>query len=90
MLGYGRGRWAVSKKPKLIPFLTKQPFETIRSTVTSLLDGHFRDRHKGRFPFVRTGRPDHCPTSLFEKQIGFFQEFLLKTYLLRAYYLGFD
>ena len=29
-------------------------------------------RVKGRFPFVRTGRPDHCPTSQFHNEIGFF------------------
>ena len=43
------------------------------------------------FPFVRTGWPDHCPTSQFEDEIGFFQEFLLKkNVLLCEYYLGFD
>ena len=43
------------------------------------------------FAFVRTGRPDHCPTeSVSENEIGFFQEFLLENHLLRAYYLGFD
>ena len=44
----------------------------------------------GRFPFVRTGWPDHCPTSQFDNEIGFFQEFLLKNHLLGTYYLGFD
>ena len=44
----------------------------------------------GRFPFDRTGRPDHCSTSQFENKIGFFQEFLLKDHLLRAYYSVFD
>ena len=39
---------------------------------------------------VRTGWPDHGRTSHFDKAITFFQEFLLKTHLLRAYYLGFD
>ena len=43
------------------------------------------------FPFVRTGWPDHCPTSQFEDEIGFFQEFLLKKNVLFCeYYLGFD
>ena len=46
--------------------------------------------YKGCFPFVRTGRPDHCLTSQFENKIGFFQEFLLKNVLLRVYYLGLD
>ena len=46
--------------------------------------------YEGRFPFVRTGRPDHCLTSQFENKIGFFQEFLLKNVLLRVYYLGLD
>ena len=32
----------------------------------------------------------HCSTSQFENEIGFFQEFLLKDHLLRAYYSGFD
>ena len=26
----------------------------------------------GRFPFVRTGQPDHCCTSHFGNEIGFF------------------
>ena len=43
----------------------------------------------GRFRFVRTGRPDHCPTSQFESEIGFFQEFLQKNHLFRAYYSWF-
>ena len=47
-------------------------------------------RFLGRFPFDRTGRPDHCSTSQFENKIGFLQEFLLKHHLLRAYYSGFD
>ena len=29
-------------------------------------------------------------TGHFDKEISFFQEFLLKNYLLHAYYLGFD
>ena len=33
----------------------------------------------GRFPFVRTGRPGLCPTSQFENERGFFQEFSWKT-----------
>ena len=44
----------------------------------------------GRFPFVRTGRLDHCPTSRFDNEIRFFQEFLLNNHFLGAYYLGFD
>ena len=43
-----------------------------------------------RFRFVRTGRPDHCPTSQFESETGFFQEFLLKNHLFRAYYCIHD
>ena len=43
-----------------------------------------------RFLKVRTGWPDHGWTSHFDKAISFFQEFLLKNHLLRAYYLGFD
>ena len=41
----------------------------------------------GHFPKVRlNGRLNHDLTSNFENQIsGFFQEFLLKNYLLRAY-----
>jgi len=45
---------------------------------------------QGRCPFVRTGRPDHCPTSQFDNEIGFFEEFLLKNRLLGACYSGFD
>ena len=47
-------------------------------------------RHQGRFPFVRTGRPDHWRTSHFNYEIGFFRGFLLKNYLLAAHCLGFD
>ena len=44
----------------------------------------------GRFPFIRTGRPDHYQTSYFDNETGFFQGFLLNNHLLPAYYLGFD
>ena len=44
----------------------------------------------GRFPFVRTGWPDHCPTSRFDNEIRFFREFLPNNHFLGAYYLGFD
>ena len=45
----------------------------------------------GRFPIVRTDRPHQSPTSYFENEIGFFQEFFrLKNVLFRVYYLGFD
>ena len=47
-------------------------------------------RNLGRFPKVRTDRPDHGRTSHFDKTISFFQEFLLKNHLLRANYLGFN
>ena len=44
-----------------------------------------------RFPFVRTGRPDHCRTSqLANKNHLLFLELFLKNHLLRVYYLGFD
>ena len=46
--------------------------------------------HLGRFPKVRTGRPDHGCTAHFENEIGFFREFLMKTDFVRAYYLAFD
>ena len=45
---------------------------------------------KGCFPKVRTGRPGHGCTAHFENEIGFFQEFLMKTDFVRAYYLAFD
>ena len=45
---------------------------------------------QGRFPKVRTGRPDHGRTAHFENEIGFFQEFLMKNDFVRAYYLAFD
>ena len=32
----------------------------------------------GRFPNVRTGRPDHGRTGHFENETGFFQEFLME------------
>ena len=38
--------------------------------------------NRGRSPFVRTGWPDHCRTSQLANEIGFFQGFLLKNYLL--------
>ena len=41
----------------------------------------------GRFPKVRTGRPDHGRTSNFE---CFSKRFLLKTHLLRTYHSNFD
>ena len=41
------------------------------------------------FPFVGTGRPDHCPTSRFDNGIRFFQGFLLNNHFLGTYYLGF-
>ena len=44
----------------------------------------------GRFPFVRTGQPDHYRTSYFDNEIGFFQGLLLKNHLLPTHYLGFD
>ena len=43
-----------------------------------------------RFPKLRNGRPDYGRTSHFDKEIGFFQEFLIKTHLLRGHYLRFD
>ena len=49
----------------------------------------FSPKHKSNAQ-VRIGRPDHGQTSYFENEIGFFQEYLMKDYLLRAYYLGFD
>ena len=63
------------KQPYAKPFLTKR----------ILLNFIY-----GSFPFVRIGRPFHSPTSHFENEIGYFQEFLLKNVLRRAYYLGFD
>ena len=45
---------------------------------------------KGRFPKVRTGRPDHGCTAHFENEIGCFREFLMKNDFVRAYYLAFD
>ena len=38
--------------------------------------------HSGRFSKVRTGRRDHGNTTHFDKEIRFFQEFLLKSHLL--------
>ena len=38
--------------------------------------------HSGPSPKVRTGRPDHGWTGHFDKEIRFFQEFLLKNHLL--------
>ena len=43
-----------------------------------------------RFPKLRNGRPDYGRTSHFDKEIGVFQEFLIKTHLLRGHYLRFD
>ena len=44
----------------------------------------------GRFPKLRTGRLGYGPTSHFDKEIDFFQEFLIKTHLRRGLYLRFD
>ena len=42
---------------------------------------------KGAFHLSElAGRIIHCPTSQFENEINFFQEYLLKNHLLRAYY----
>ena len=45
----------------------------------------------GGFSFVRTGRPNHCWTSHFDNEIGFFQWFCWKTIsFLHTIILGFD
>ena len=43
-----------------------------------------------RFPKVRTDRPDRGRIGHFENEIGFSQEFLIKSHLLRSCFLGFD
>ena len=46
---------------------------------------------RGRFDLSElAGRPDHCRTSQLANEIYFFQGFLLKKHLPRAYYLGLD
>ena len=58
-------------------------FTTLRSWLSAKTDRKFNSfNNLGRFPFVRTGRPDHCRTSQFDTEIDFFQEFLLKNHLL--------
>ena len=42
----------------------------------------------GRFPKVRSGRPDHGRTSHFYNEKGFLEEFLLENYFLRPYHKG--
>ena len=49
-----------------------------------------RGVHLGRFPKVRTSRPDHGRSSHFENEIGFFEEFLMTNDFLRAHYLAVD
>ena len=44
----------------------------------------------GRFPKLRTDLQDYGRISHFDKEMGFFRDFLMKTYLLRGYYLRFD
>ena len=44
----------------------------------------------GRFPKVRTGRPDHGRTCHFSNEIGFFQKVLLNKNVFFAFYLEFD
>ena len=44
----------------------------------------------GDFPKVSTGWPDLCCWTSHSAAISFFQEFLLKSHLLYAYYLEFD
>ena len=39
----------------------------------SMLIFHFWEQVLGRFPFVRTGRLDHCWTGQFAYEIGFFE-----------------
>ena len=72
--------------------VTLQSYRTrSRYNVTYIWILRFNERHyNGRFPFIRTGWPDHSPTSQFENEIDFFQVFLLKNHLFGAYYLGFD
>ena len=52
------------------------PFNT---AICSMDNQEHATYHLGRFPFVRTGGPNHCPTGQLENEIGFFQESLLKT-----------
>ena len=58
--------------------------------IFNVYNRNVRYRISGHFPFIRTGWLDNGWTSQFENEIGFFQECLLTTHLLRAYYLGFD
>ena len=44
----------------------------------------------GRFSFVRTGRPDHCPTESVWKWNRLFPRVFAGKPSPRAYYLGFD
>ena len=48
------------------------------------------ESYLGDFPKVSTGWPDHCCWTIHFAAISFFQEFLLKSHLLYAYYLEFD
>ena len=43
-----------------------------QENTVSMLIFHIWEQVLGRFPFVRTGRLDHCRTSQFAKEIGFF------------------
>ena len=44
----------------------------------------------GRFPFVRTGRPDHCPTSQLKNETAFSKSFCWKALSFVHAFLGFD
>jgi len=75
----------------VLPFSVNVTFNLLNSTSPQTLSKSaltFIPKMQGRFPFVRTGRPDNYWTSYFE--IGFFHGFLLKNHLLPVHYLGFD
>ena len=61
-------------------------FETVLLFLQSKKSPNVDEILIGRF----FARQDHCRTSHFDYEIGFFQGFLLNNHLLPSHYLGFD
>ena len=66
------------------------PTTTQKRTNNSFCNTIKHLRYLGRFPNVRTGRPDYDQTSQFANKKRLFQRVLVKNHFLCAHYLGFD
>ena len=82
--------WKIAVKPlQNVSLSGESSVILVLYTVNSLSSRrHLWDLHfvsiLGRFPFVRTDRPVHRWSCYFDNEIGFSQEFFLKTHLFRA------